>query len=149
LDALTHAVEGYTCTFANDFSDGLCLQAARLVFDYLPRCFHDGQDMEARTHLQNAAAIAGLGFGNSMAALAHGMGHALGGTFHFPHGRSVSIFLPYTIEYCAYTNSARYAILARFLGLKVGGERETASSLAEAIRELEREIEQPLTLSDT
>jgi len=83
-----------------------------------------------------------------MAALAHGMGHALGGTFHFPHGRSVSILLPYTIEYCAYTNSTRYAILARFLGLKVGSERETASSLAEAIRELEREIEQPLTLSD-
>ena len=148
LDALAHAVEGYTCTFANDFSDGLCLQAARLVFDYLPRCFHDGQDIEARTHLQNAAAIAGLGFGNSMAALAHGMGHALGGTFHFPHGRSVAIFLPYTIEYCAHTNSTRYAILARFLGLKVGSERETASSLAEAIRELERKIEQPLSLSD-
>ncbi|MDO8945373.1 MAG: iron-containing alcohol dehydrogenase, partial [Desulfobacterales bacterium] len=100
LDALTHAVEGFTSTFHNDFTDGLCLQAARLVFDYLPACCRAGADLEARGHLQNAATIAGLGFGNSMAALAHGMGHSLGAAFHTPHGRAVALFLPYTIEYC-------------------------------------------------
>jgi alcohol dehydrogenase class IV len=148
LDALTHAIEGFTSTYANDFCDGLCLQAVRLVFDYLPRCVHDGQDMEARTHLQNAAAIAGLGFGNSMAALAHGMGHALGGALHVPHGRSVALFLPYTIEYCARGSGTRYAILAKFLGLPAGSEEEAAANLVEAIRKLEREIKQPLTLSE-
>jgi len=148
LDTLAHAVEGFTCTYANDFCDGLCLQAARLVFDYLPRCYLDGGDLEARTHLQNAAAIAGLGFGNAMAALAHGMGHALGGALHIPHGQAVGIFLPYTIEYCAQANEARYAILARFLGLEVGSEQETAACLTEAIRDLEQQIEQPLTLQE-
>ena len=102
--------------------------------------------MEARTHMQNAAAIAGLGFGNSMAALAHGMGHALGGALHIPHGCAVSLFLPYTIEYCAQVESTRYASMARFLGLPAGNEKEAAASLVEAIRKLEREIGQPLTL---
>ena len=148
LDALTHAIEGFTSIYANDFCDGLCLQAARLVFDYLPRCYHDGHDMVARAHMQNAASIAGLGFGNSMAALAHGMGHALGGTLHVPHGRAVAIFLPYTIEYCAHRSGTRYAIMARFLGLASGSEEEAAANLVEAIRKLEQEVEQPLTLSE-
>ena len=148
LDALTHAIEGFTSTYANDFCDGLCLQAARLVFDYLPRCYHDGHDMDARTHMQIAACIAGLCFGNSMAALAHGMGHALGGALHVPHGRAVALFLPYTIEYCVHTGNTRYAALAKFLGLPAGNEVEAAANLVEAIRKLEREIEQPLTLPE-
>jgi alcohol dehydrogenase class IV len=148
LDALTHAIEGFTSTYANDFCDGLCLQAARLVFDYLPRSVKDGQDIEARTHMQNAAAIAGLGFGNSMAALAHGMGHALGGALHIPHGRSVALFLPYTIEYCANGSGTRYAILAKSLGLPARGEKEAATSLVKTIRKLEREIKQPLNLKE-
>ncbi len=115
LDALTHAVEGYTSSFHNDFCDGLCLQAARLIFEYLPRAVADGSDLEARTHTQNAATIAGLGFGNSMAALAHGMGHALGGVFHVPHGRAVALFLPYTIEFTARRRLLRYQELAQFL----------------------------------
>jgi alcohol dehydrogenase class IV len=154
LDALTHAIEGYTTTFNNDFSDGLCLKAAQLVFDYLPAAYHDGCDYEARTHLQNAAAIAGLGFGNAMAGLAHGMGHALGGVLHIPHGRAVALFLPYTIDYCALgePGSTRYADLAHFLRLPTdaGENLELAAALAlsRAVRDLEREVEQPLTLQE-
>jgi alcohol dehydrogenase class IV len=156
LDALTHAVEGYTSAMHNDFCDGLCLQAARLVFDWLPKAVADGSDLEARTHTQNAATMAGLGFGNSMAGLAHGLGHALGGVFHVPHGRAVSLFLPYTLEYCApfapaglaEPGPSRYADLARFLGLPAGSEPQAAAALAEAIRGLERKVGQPLTLQE-
>ena len=149
LDALTHAVEGFTSTFHNDFSDGLCLQAAKLVFEHLPVCFRDGADLEARGHLQNAATLAGLGFGNSMAALAHGMGHALGAVFHTPHGRAVSLFLPYTIEYCARDQDTptRYAPLAHFLGLPGEDEAQAAASLARAVRELQDAVGQPRTLA--
>ncbi len=152
LDALTHAIEGYTSAWHNDFCDGLCLKAAQLIFDYLPRAYADGSDMDARMHLQNAATIAGLGFGNSMAALAHGMGHALGGVFHIPHGRAVALFLPYTIEYCAQdTGGTRYAELARFLNIDgksamLEDEGQGAAALAQAIRALERQVGQPLTL---
>ena len=149
LDALTHAVEGYTSSMHNDFCDGLCLQAAKLAFEWLPRAVADGSDIEARTHTQNAATIAGLGFGNSMAALAHGMGHALGGAFHVPHGRAVALFLPYTIEYCARGDApTRYADLARFLGLPAADEAQSAYSLAQAIRALEKQVGQPLTLAE-
>lgn len=150
LDALTHAVEGYTSTFYNDFTDGLCLNAARLVFEYLPRCCADEFDLDARTHLQNAATIAGLGFGNSMAALAHGLGHALGAVFHVPHGRAVALFLPYTIEYCLNgdNGSTRYGELARFLGLPCQSEDQAGRALAAAIRRLEVTVGQPLTLQD-
>ncbi len=149
LDALTHAVEGYTSTFHNDFCDGLCLQAARLVFANLPRACADGTDLEARAHLQNAAAMAGLGFGNSMAALAHGMGHALGGALHIPHGRAVALCLPYTIEYCAHPDfgPTRYADLAAFLGLPFADEAGAAAALARAVRALEEQVGQPLTIA--
>jgi alcohol dehydrogenase class IV len=148
LDALTHAIEGYATTWHNDFSDGLCLKAAQLVFDNLPLAYQDGTNVKARTHLQNAATIAGLGFGNSMAALAHGMGHALGAVFHLPHGRCVSVILPYTIEYCmgGEPNSTRYLELARFIGLPVTGEHEAGFALAEAVRRLQVTVDQPLTL---
>ncbi|MCX7975785.1 MAG: iron-containing alcohol dehydrogenase [Bellilinea sp.] len=148
LDALTHAIEGFTSTYHNDFSDGLCLQAARMVFENLVKAYHGDAGSKEKMHY--AATIAGLGFGNSMAALAHGLGHALGAVFHVPHGRAVALFLPYTIEYCANLDEGgtRYGDLARFLGLPAKNEREAATVLAAKIRDLEKEIHQPLCLAD-
>ncbi len=117
LDALTHAIEGYTSSWRNDFSDGMCLKATDLIFKFLPRAYADGNDAEAREKMHNAAAIAGLGFINSLAALAHAMGHSFGGAFHVPHGRAVSLFLPYTMEFAANGGNYRYADLAHFIGL--------------------------------
>jgi alcohol dehydrogenase class IV len=157
LDALTHAIEGYTSTFHNDFCDGLCLKAASLVFEYLPIAYQNGDDLEARMHLQNAASIAGLGFGNSMAALAHGMGHSFGGVFRIPHGRAVALFLPYTIEYCGHQGEygSRYYEIARFLNLvessrkvSLAAEASAAVLLMEAVRRLEQSVAQPLTIQE-
>ena len=150
LDALTHAIEGYTTQWHNDFSDGLCLKAAQLEFRYLPRAYQDGSDLEARTHLHNAACIAGLGFGNAMAALAHGIGHSLGAVYHIPHGRAVSMALPYTIEYCmgGDPDSTRYQEMAHFLGMPAATEEEAASSLVSAIRGLESSLDQSLSLKE-
>ena len=151
---MTHAIEGYTATWHNVFSDGMCLQAAKLVMEYLPRAYADGKnDVEAREQMANAAAIAGLGFGNSLAALAHAMGHSLGALFKQPHGRTVALFLPYTMEYTLndLANSdggARYADLARFMNLTESREPEEAGRrLVEAVRELERTVEQPMSIA--
>lgn len=150
MDALTHAVEGFTSQWHNDFADGLCLKAAQLVFAYLPRAYRDGSDAEARLKMHNAASIAGLGFGNSLTSVAHGMGHALGSVFHVPHGRAVSLFLPYVIEFCirGEEGGTRYAELARFLHLPCAGEREAAAALAAAIRHLQSELQQPRTIAE-
>jgi alcohol dehydrogenase class IV len=150
MDVLTHAVEGYTSLWRNDFADGLCLKALQLIFDYLPRAYEQGSDdLEAREKMHNAATIAGLGFGNSMAAMAHALGHSLGALFPVPHGRAVGLFLPYTIEFTAqgYLPTC-YADIARFLGLPAGNEAEGATSLTQAIRDLAHRIEQPTCLKE-
>jgi alcohol dehydrogenase class IV len=147
LDALTHAVEGYTSSWHNDFADGLCLKATEMIFGYLPRAYADGGDRQAREKMHNAAALAGLGFINSLAAAAHALGHSLGAVFHIPHGRAVSLFLPYTIQFNAGGDRpARYAEIARFLGLPAADEREGAASLVSAIRDLERQVGQPFSI---
>lgn len=152
LDVLVHAVEGYTCTFRNDFSDGLCLKAMQMVFQYLPRVYADPHDMEAREHMANAATIAGLGFGNSLAGLAHAMGHAFGATFKIPHGRTVALFLPYVMEFTAALPAevTRYPDLAHALRLpEATADAATATAaVIAAIRALERRVEQPLTVAE-
>lgn len=144
IDALTHAVEGYTSTCRNDMCDGLCLKAIQLVFDFLPRAYEQGaDDPEARERMHNAASIAGLAFGNSMSALAHAMGHALGAVFHAPHGRAVGLLLPYTIEFTANGGESRYADIARFLGLPAADAAVGAASLVAAIRNLQQRVGLP------
>ena len=148
MDVLTHAVEGYTSLWINDFSDGLCLAAIRLVFSYLPRAWADGQDAEAREKMHNAATIAGLGFGNSNAALAHAMGHPMSPALGVPHGRAVGLYLPYTIQFTAGCMGHRYAEIARFMGLPAGSSEEGTASLVRAVRNLAGQIDQPLTVAD-
>ncbi len=150
MDVVTHAVEGYTSLWHNDFSDGLCLKAIQLVFDYLPRAYRDGcEDEEARERMHNAATIAGLGFGNSMAALAHGLGHSIGALLPIPHGRAVGLALPYTVEFTVRGElPTRYGDIARLLGLPAGDEAEAAAALVAALRELSRSIGQPASLRE-
>ncbi len=148
MDVLTHSIEGYAGTWANDFSDGLCLQATRLAFAYLPRAVAQGQaDPEARERMANAATIAGLGMTNSHIALAHALGHAAGALFHLPHGRVTGLLLPYTVEYTAQGGAGRYLDLARVIGLPADTEAEAGPALAAALRDLLRRLGQPESLA--
>jgi alcohol dehydrogenase class IV len=150
MDVLTQAIEGYTAALHNDFSDGVCLKALELVFNYLPRAVKDGHDLTAREKMHNAATLAGLGFGNSMAALAHSLGHSFGAIFHVPHGRAVGLFLPYTIEFIARGPApTRFHELSRFLGLPAATPAEGAASLVKAVHQLAQSIGQPLTIPAT
>jgi alcohol dehydrogenase class IV len=148
LDALVHAVEGYTCSWHTDLTDGLCLQATRLVFQYLVRAVSDDQDTEARERMHNAATCAGLGFGNAMASMAHAMGHSLGSAFHVPHGRAVGLFLPYTIEFFAPQAPERFAELSTIAGFPNDGGEPAAREFAQHIRELCRQIGNPTSVSE-
>jgi len=148
LDALTHAIEGYTCTWHTDLTDGLCLDAAKKIFTYLPRAVADGSDAEARARLHNAATAAGLGFGNSLASMAHATGHALGAVFHVPHGRAVSLLLPYTIEYMAAEAPERFAEVAHFIGCGCDDAGEAALRLAAEIRRLCDTVGSPTSIAE-
>jgi alcohol dehydrogenase class IV len=148
MDALTHAVEGYTCAWKNDFTDGLCIKAIQIAFQYLPRAVKDGNDMEAREKMHNAGCIAGIGFINALSSMAHAAGHSLGALFHVPHGRAVGLFLPYTIEFIGEAREELWAEICHAIKLEVPkGERAT-TALAQAIRALAREINQPLSIRE-
>ncbi len=146
MDALTHAIEGYACRWHTDLTDGLCVKAARDIFRYLPQAVADGTDMEARERMHNAATCAGLGFGNAMASLAHAMGHALGASFHVPHGRAVGLFLPYTIEFAAADAAERFVDLAGLLGCGDGEGEAGARAMAARVRRLVNETDSPASV---
>jgi alcohol dehydrogenase class IV len=149
IDALSHAVEGYSATWSNDFSDALCLQATRLIFEYLPRAVLAGvEDPEAREKMANAATMAGLGMTNSHIAAAHAMGHSLGALFGLPHGRATGISLPYTIEFTGKGDAGRYAGLAQAIGCHPSDERQAAEILADCTRELMRKVNMPVSLRE-
>ncbi len=156
LDVLGHALDGYTARQQTDFSDGLCLQAMKLAFEWLPRACADGADLVAREKMQNAATIAGLGFGNSNTSLCHALAHTLGATFSIPHGRSVGITLPYSLEYIA-SNPAiegapdpveRLSTAARFVGIKAESDQEAIKKLIQKLRDLAKETGEPLSLKE-
>lgn len=148
IDVLSHAIEGFSCLWANDFTDGLCLRAVHLVYRYLPRAVANGpDDSEAREKMANAATLAGMSLGNSQVALAHAMGHSAGAIFkQVPHGRITAVFLPYTIEYVANGGAGRYRGLALTMGLPAADETEAAFVLAQAVRDLMSELSLPTSL---
>lgn len=149
IDVLAHAVDVYNHTWQNDFCDGLCLQAVRTVFGYLPRAVEQGaEDMEARQKMANAATIAGLAFGNTNISLAHAMSHAAGAIWQVPHGRLTGLLLPGTIEYVTNGGFGRYLDLARLVGLCGEDEAEAGTVFAAAIRNLLRRLGLPTSLQE-
>jgi alcohol dehydrogenase class IV len=148
IDALSHAVEAYSASMANEFSDALCVHSARMIFENLPSAVLDGPDnAAARGKMAVAAAIAGLAMGNSNVALAHSLGHAAGAVLKLPHGRLTGMLLPYSIEFNVQANLGRYRGLAQALHLKAGGDREAGVQLAQAARGLLQKVGLPQSFS--
>jgi len=148
LDALTHVIESYVSQWHNDFSDGLAIKAIQMVFKYLPRAYRNPEDKEAKEKIHNAATMAGISFGNSQAGIAHAMGHSLGAIFHVPHGKSVDLFLSYSIEYSARDAMERYADIARAIGIEAKKDEEAVKKLVEAVRKLDREVGEPASIKE-
>lgn len=141
MDAFTHALEAYTSTKANDFSDVLALGAIGGLFEYIPRAYKDGQNLEYREKLLNYQAMAGMAFSNVSLGIVHSLAHQLGGIYHIQHGLANAIILPYIIEFNSFDETAkeRYEDVAQRLGV---------ADLVEAIRELNQKIGIPAKLSE-
>jgi alcohol dehydrogenase class IV len=147
LDALSHAMDAVATPAANAITDALALQAIRLVFDYLPRAFRDGRDLEARQRMLTAASLAGIAFGQSGAALTHSFGHSVGSIFNIHHGRAVGVFIPYVFQFYQKV-SDKFLVICDALELAPGSPAERMAALTALVRELFRELALPLTLAE-
>lgn len=107
MDALTHAVEAYTCLASNPISDAYAITAIRKITDNLLKVLDTPKDEQGRLELAQASTMAGIAFSNAMVGLVHSLGHATGGVCHLPHGLCMSLYLPYVLEYNLDTNGAK------------------------------------------
>lgn len=161
MDVLTHAIEAYVSNMANDYTDGLAIKAIQLVFEYLPRAYHNGSSDElAREKMHNASTIAGMAFSNAFLGINHSLAHKLGGAFKIAHGRANAVLMPHVIRYNAtkptkfvsfpkyesFIADKRYAEIARALGLPARTTEEGVESLIKAVIDLAKELDIPMSL---
>ncbi|MGQ7462708.1 bifunctional acetaldehyde-CoA/alcohol dehydrogenase [Streptococcus suis] len=161
MDVLTHATEAYVSTVANDYTDGLALQAIKLVFENLEKSVKEA-DWESREKMHNASTMAGMAFANAFLGISHSMAHKLGGRFHTVHGRTNAILLPYVIRYNGtrpaktatwpkynyYRADEKYQDIAKMLGLPASTPEEGVASYAKAVYELGERIGIKMNLKD-
>ncbi len=146
FDALTHALEAYTATGADVFSDALAGAAFSQVLSCLRPSFEG--NLGARSLVHSCAAMAGLAFTQAGLGLCHAMSHALGGLLHLPHGRLNAILLPAVMEANGRVCGGRYAALARRAGLEGRSDTVAIRNLRNALLRLRRELLLPGTLAE-
>ncbi len=164
IDALTHALEAIASMMATDYTDGLALKAAKLIFNYLPRAYSlGGHDAEAREEMANASTLAGMAFANAFLGVCHSMAHKLGSYHHLPHGVANALMIEQVIRFnCAKAPTKmgtfpqykypdcirRYAEVATFIGLNGKTDEEKVEKLIAKIKELMKEINLPMTIKE-
>jgi len=150
IDALVHAIECYTSTKANNFTDALALEAMRLIVGSLRTAVSNGSDEKARNYMSEGALLAGIAFGNASVGAVHALAYPLGSRFHVPHGVANGLLLPYVIECNLPANLPKYAVIAQMLGEKIEelSLREAAERGVEAVKTLAMDINIPLHLQD-
>jgi choline dehydrogenase len=121
MDALSHAIECYTCDYHQPFNDAVALQAIELVARWLRAAVEDGSNIEARTHMAHAATLGGMAYGTESAGAAHAMSQSAGGVHDCPHGALTARVLGPVCEYNVPAAPDRYARIAQGLGVDVSG----------------------------
>ena len=163
IDAVTHALEAYVSVMATDYTDGLAIQALKVIFEYLPIAYNDGTNAVAREKMANAATMAGMAFANAFLGVCHSMAHKLGAYHHIAHGIANALLIDEVIRFnsaeapakmgtfpqYAYPHAQRrYAEIAEALGLKGRDDAQKVESLIKAIDELKEKIGIKPTIRD-
>ena len=164
IDAMSHALEAIASVMATDFTNGIAKEAARIIFEYLPRAYEKGaHDAEARERMANASCMAGMAFANAFLGVCHSMAHKLGSYWHIPHGMANSLMLEEVIRFnsseapakmgtfpqYAYPQcKARYADVARYVGCTGANDDELVEALINKLHELQAAIGQPKTIQE-
>lgn len=164
IDAVSHAFEAFASMLATDYTDSLALRSLKIMFEYLPRAYENGEDdPEAREKTANAATMAGMAFANAFLGVCHSMAHKLGSFHHLPHGIANALMLNEVIRFnsadspakmgtfpqYAYPHTkARYAEIADYLNLGGKTDDEKVEGLITALDALKEKIGIKKTIRD-
>lgn len=164
IDAVSHALEAFASMLATDYTDSLALRSLKMMFEYLPRAYENGEgDLEAREKTANAATMAGMAFANAFLGVCHSMAHKLGAFHHLPHGIANALMLNEVIRFnsadspakmgtfpqYAYPHTkARYAEIADYLNLSGKTDDEKVEGLIAALDALKEKIGIKKTIRD-
>ena len=145
LDALIHAVEGYTSKKAQPLTDIFAISAIKRIFKYLPIAYKDGNNEEAREQMALAALEAGVVITNSSVTIVHGMSRPIGALFHVPHGMSNAMLLSKCLAFAKDGAVERFALLGREIGVanETDSDEVAADLFIKALGDICRECEIP------
>lgn len=151
MDAMTHAIEAYVSTLNCDYTDPLALHAIKMIRQYLEKSYNG--DKEARAKMHNAQCLAGMAFSNALLGIVHSMAHKTGAAYsggHIVHGCANAMYLPKVIQFNAKVPSAaaRYAEIARFLGLSGSSDQELVASLVNMLKEMNAALNIPSCIKE-
>lgn len=156
FDALAHSMENFSNTWRNEFSNALGVKAIELIFEYLPKAYESGDDVEARDMMHQAATLAGIAFGNSSVHIGHSLGHSWGTIFKTPHGECVGVLTPYIIQFLINNPDDDkvqeiYVKLAKQLGWANwdDSDEDAIASIVDKIKELQNKLDFPTKFADT
>ncbi|MCH5166129.1 MAG: bifunctional acetaldehyde-CoA/alcohol dehydrogenase [Clostridiales bacterium] len=157
-DAMVHALEAVASVMSSDFANGMAKEAIKLIFEYLPRAYKNGQDETARAEMAYAATMAGMAFANAFLGVCHSMAHKLGSYHHLPHGMANALLLPQVMRFNAAEAPAkmgtfpqydhpvclrRYAEIAEMVGIKGKTDEEKFEKLIVKLVDLRKTVGLP------
>ncbi|MCM2534274.1 iron-containing alcohol dehydrogenase [Neobacillus pocheonensis] len=150
MDALVHAIEAYTSVKANDLTDGIALQAIKLISRSLRQAVYDKHNEKARIDMSMGSLLAGISFGNAGVGAVHALAYPLGGKFKVPHGVANSLLLVYVIRYNLVANLQKFAEIAEAMGERLEGLslREAADRALFAMATLSKDLGIPSSLRE-
>jgi aldehyde:ferredoxin oxidoreductase len=150
MDALTHAVEAYTSAMANPYTDGLCLQAIKLIFNALPKAVENGDDMEARMDMCYGQYCAGLAMNSAQLGSVHSLAHSLGAHYNLPHGDCNAMMLPHGLKKTKAVQIDKFVSMAQTMGIDIQScsKEEAADKAIAAIETLMGKINIATTITE-
>jgi alcohol dehydrogenase class IV len=150
MDALTHALESYVNKATHPISEGLSVQAMKMIAKSLRLAVVQGENVQARYEMLLASLIAAMAFNSTRLGLAHALALPLGAHFKIPHGTVNAILLPEVMQFNLIGNTGKFAEIASIFGERTEhlSTREAAERSVAAIRQLKSDVGITQTLSD-
>lgn len=143
IDALTHAIEGYTANCTEPIAEAVGLYAVEYIAQNIEEAVNNGGNIAARDKMMMGSLLAGVSFSHADVASVHCMAEALGSIYDAPHGMCNAILLPYVMEYNLPSTEYKYARIARAMGIEENNDYQAAVKGIEHIKKMSKEIGLP------